>query len=70
MEHCDSCELALHNIIPVLRKHDIPLEIKKDEILGMIYPAVCIVRKIDGVEKRECIEGYDKNLADDIEEML
>ena len=69
-EHCASCEIALHDIVPVLRKHNIPLIVKKDVTVGITYPMICIVRNDNGVEKKECIEGYDKNLADDIEGML
>ena len=74
-EVCDSCELALHDIAPILHKHGILLEIKKDSIdeaviSGKTYPMVCIVRKVDGVEKRECFEGYYKNLAQDLESYL
>jgi len=67
---CDSCEKALNDIAPILSEKNIPLNIKKHDMPGFIAPLICIIKDKNGKEKQECIEGYDKNLADDIESLL
>ena len=63
---CSSCEKALKDISPILSENNIPLNIKKHDMPGFIAPLICIVKEKDGKEKAECIEGYDKNIADDV----
>ena len=68
---CPSCDLALHDIIlPIAKERKIPVHVlpTNDEIT--VVPFACIVKKVDGVEKKQCIRGYDSNYSKDFIKIL
>jgi len=71
MPFCDSCDLALHDVLPVAKEKKIPvhvLPVLNSE--SIVVPYACVIKKADGVEKKQCIRGYDSNYSKDLIKIL
>jgi len=82
MPFCNSCDLALHDIVlPVAKERKIPVHVlpaedapkistTNGEVAVVSVPLACVVKKVDGVEKKQCIRGYDSNYSKDLIKIL
>lgn len=68
---CSPCDDAIRDLVPIAKKHNIPLIIKKAKLTGpgseAVIPITCIVKEND---RPTCIYGWDKDYAKDVEEHL
>ena len=68
---CESCELALKELRPIVDSLGIPLEIIKRNPLKsdgeFTYPRTCVVKEEDnGNETTHCIIGWDETYTADL----
>jgi len=55
---CPTCHIALEELIPIAKEHDIPVEIKQPLDTDDLIPVVCMVED----DIKTCFQGYDKRV--------
>lgn len=72
LKGCKPCDDALRKLIPLAEEMQIQISIlPPTEDNGVVtVPRVCVIGEEDGIETRECIEGYGENTVKDVEDLL
>ena len=55
---CEACDVALHEIMPIVKNRKIPITVKPITD-GLLAPSVCVIKKDKegNVQSRNCIHG-------------
>lgn len=69
LRNCKGCELALGDILPVVKKREIPFKLLPLKGSGFDNaPMTCVVD--DETGKRDCIEGWNSDFVGDVLKLL
>ena len=59
IKDCEACDLALHEIMPIIKNRKIPISVKPLTD-GLLAPSVCIVKRdeMGNAQSRDCMHGF------------